>query len=127
LVCVIEVSESQNQISYLLSMGLSLGDEVEMSGDDDERAIETQRLVQELAEVRKRMQQRAEQPPLRNGSGAYRAVTPLPFLAAAAIAKTSEGKQRTSPPPAEPAATTEPKPAPIDDEPPPPTKRRASP
>ena len=59
-----------------------------MPGDDDERAIETQRLVQELAEVRKRMQMRAEQPPLRsNGSGAYRAVTPLPFLASKAIAE----------------------------------------
>lgn len=62
-----------------------------MPGDDDERAIETQRLVEELAEVRKRMQMRAEQPPLRaNGSGAYRAVTPIPFLATKAVAETRE-------------------------------------
>ncbi|MEO7094399.1 MAG: hypothetical protein ABI175_14175 [Polyangiales bacterium] len=45
-----------------------------MPGDDDERASEAERLVLELAEVRKRMQARAEQP-RRAASGSYRAVT----------------------------------------------------
>jgi hypothetical protein len=67
-----------------------------MPGDDDEHATETQRLVQELAEVRKRMQMRAEQPPLRNGSGQYRAVTSLPSGSVA----TKAAEARTSPPPA---------------------------
>ena len=73
--------------------------------DDDERMIETQRLVQELTDVRKRMQKRAEQPPLRSSlSGAFRA-------------------QRPSPPPNEPATSpSEDKVA--EEEPAPPTRRR---
>ena len=105
-------------------------------GDDDERAIETQRLVAELAEVRKRMQLRAEQPPLRaGGSGAFRAVgTPLPFPVASKLAAEARearearaARESSSPIPVASPRTTdvETKAEDEDDEaPPPPTRRR---
>jgi hypothetical protein len=80
-----------------------------MPGDDDESSTEAQRLVQELADVRKRMQLRAEQPPLRgsSASGAYRAVHLPPVTAV--VAKTDATRDsRNSPPPDRESETKQP-------------------